>query len=52
MQMISESAQSSQTKLLGQRFHESEHGIAFLVNKGQKDSIQKYKTDFDRSIFK
>ena len=51
MRMLSESAQSSQTKLLGQRIHESEHGIAILVNKGQKDSIHKYKTDYNRSIW-
>ena len=41
VQMISETAYSSQTKLIGQSLHVSEHGIgylnlAFAANKGQK----------------
>ena len=48
MQMISETAYSSQTKLIGESLCISEHGIgysnlAFAANKGQKRPIFSFK---------
>ena len=48
MQVFSETAHSSQTKLIGLSLHVSEHGIgysdlAFAANKGQKRPIFSFK---------